>query len=169
MLLSYLPSNALTRLPAVVEPTPKMDEQSGWDIPPFGQGHPGNSEILYKMLIDLKMEVAELSRMLKENMAGTAATGIGGVSAHTGYPHVSQALLSTKTAPIAVPQNNYLHEVEEVEEIPEAESPATLDEMERKYILRVLSKNGGNRKKSAADLKISERTLYRKLKEHRIE
>ncbi|MDO4789961.1 MAG: sigma-54 dependent transcriptional regulator [Porphyromonas sp.] len=169
MLLSYLPSNALTRLPAVVEHTPKMDEQNGWDIPPFGQGHPGNSEILYKMLIDLKMEVAELSRMLKENMTGTAASGIGNVSTHSGYPHVSQALLSTKSAPIAVPQSNYLHEVEEVEEISDAETPPTLDEMEREYILQVLSRNGGNRKKSAADLKISERTLYRKLKEHRIE
>lgn len=169
MLLSYLPSNALTRLPAVVEQHSKMEEQNGWDIPPFGQGHTGNSEILYKMLIDLKMEVAELSRMLKDSMAGAASSGISGMPSHSGYAHVSQALLPTKSPSMTVPQNSFLHEVEDVEEIPETETPPTLDEMEREYILQVLSRNGGNRKKSAADLKISERTLYRKLKEHRIE
>jgi DNA-binding NtrC family response regulator len=46
------------------------------------------------------------------------------------------------------------------------EIPATLDELERQHILRVLSETGGNRERAAAILGISARTLYRKLREY---
>jgi DNA-binding NtrC family response regulator len=44
--------------------------------------------------------------------------------------------------------------------------PATLDELERRHILRVLEDAGGNRERAAAILGISSRTLYRKLREY---
>jgi DNA-binding NtrC family response regulator len=44
--------------------------------------------------------------------------------------------------------------------------PATLDELERRHILRVLDETGGNRERAAAILGISARTLYRKLREY---
>lgn len=44
----------------------------------------------------------------------------------------------------------------------------SLEERERRAILRALELNGGNRKQAAADLHISERTLYRKIKEYNI-
>ncbi|HEX8710022.1 MAG TPA: sigma-54 dependent transcriptional regulator [Pyrinomonadaceae bacterium] len=44
--------------------------------------------------------------------------------------------------------------------------PATLEELERQHILRVLSEAGGNRERTAAILGISARTLYRKLREY---
>jgi DNA-binding NtrC family response regulator len=44
--------------------------------------------------------------------------------------------------------------------------PATLDELERQHILRVLEDAGGNRERAAAILGISARTLYRKLREY---
>jgi DNA-binding NtrC family response regulator len=44
--------------------------------------------------------------------------------------------------------------------------PATLDELERQHILRVLNETGGNRERAAAILGISARTLYRKLREY---
>ena len=43
-----------------------------------------------------------------------------------------------------------------------------LEDRERKAIIRALEQNRGNRKGAAADLHISERTLYRKLKEYNI-
>ena len=43
-----------------------------------------------------------------------------------------------------------------------------LEDRERRAILRALEHNQGNRKQAAADLHISERTLYRKLKEYNI-
>lgn len=45
-------------------------------------------------------------------------------------------------------------------------APATLDELERQHILRVLEETGGNRERAAAILGISARTLYRKLREY---
>ena len=47
--------------------------------------------------------------------------------------------------------------------------PATLEETERDTIRRALERNGGKRKDAARELKISERTLYRKIKEYGIE
>jgi DNA-binding NtrC family response regulator len=44
--------------------------------------------------------------------------------------------------------------------------PATLEELERQHILRVLEETGGNRERAAAVLGISARTLYRKLREY---
>ena len=45
-------------------------------------------------------------------------------------------------------------------------TPSTLEELERRHILRVLEETGGNRERAAALLGISSRTLYRKLREY---
>ncbi|MDQ3917349.1 MAG: sigma-54 dependent transcriptional regulator [Acidobacteriota bacterium] len=45
-------------------------------------------------------------------------------------------------------------------------APVTLDELERRHIIRVLEEAGGNRERAAAILGISARTLYRKLREY---
>ncbi|HST50564.1 MAG TPA: sigma-54 dependent transcriptional regulator [Pyrinomonadaceae bacterium] len=45
-------------------------------------------------------------------------------------------------------------------------APATLEQLERRHILRVLEDSGGNRERAAAILGISARTLYRKLREY---
>ena len=52
------------------------------------------------------------------------------------------------------------------EEILNSDRTLSLEEMEQEYIKMILKRNNGVRKKTADDLKISERTLYRKLKEH---
>lgn len=52
---------------------------------------------------------------------------------------------------------------------PAESEPATLEETERETIRRSLERNGGRRKATAAELNISERTLYRKIKEYGIE
>ena len=52
-------------------------------------------------------------------------------------------------------------------EVSDSQSPPmTLDELERRHIMRVLSEAGGNRERAAAILGISARTLYRKLREY---
>ena len=53
---------------------------------------------------------------------------------------------------------------------PESQSsPVTLEETERDTIRRALERNGGKRKEAARELNISERTLYRKIKDYGIE
>ena len=49
------------------------------------------------------------------------------------------------------------------------DEPLALDEVERQLVQRALERHGGRRKYAAADLKISERTLYRKIKEYGLE
>ena len=51
----------------------------------------------------------------------------------------------------------------------EPETPATLEETEREMIRRALERNQGRRKAAAAELQISERTLYRKIKDYGLE
>jgi transcriptional regulator with PAS, ATPase and Fis domain len=45
----------------------------------------------------------------------------------------------------------------------------TLEDTERETIKRSLERNGGKRRKAAEELQISERTLYRKIKEYGLE
>ncbi|HPH53288.1 MAG TPA: helix-turn-helix domain-containing protein, partial [Bacteroidales bacterium] len=62
-------------------------------------------------------------------------------------------------------------EVEEVENVaePEEEGPLTLDQITCKAIAEALQRNGNNREKAAAELGISARTIYRKIKEFNLE
>jgi len=48
----------------------------------------------------------------------------------------------------------------------EADSPLAMDEIEKEAIRRALKKYNGRRKEAAEELKISERTLYRKIKQY---
>ena len=49
------------------------------------------------------------------------------------------------------------------------EQPTTLEDTEKETIKKALLRNHGKRKKTAEELKISERTLYRKIKEYNLE
>ena len=58
----------------------------------------------------------------------------------------------------------YSNEPEYIEE-----QPTTLEDTEKETIKKALLRNHGKRKKTAEELKISERTLYRKIKEYNLE
>ena len=49
------------------------------------------------------------------------------------------------------------------------EETLSLDEVEKEIIRKALERHNGRRKNAAKDLKISERTLYRKIKEYDLE
>ena len=65
---------------------------------------------------------------------------------------------------ISVEKNNHIEDTEAV-----VEESLSLEEKEKEMIVKALEKNHGKRKLAAQDLGISERTLYRKLKEYDIE
>ena len=58
--------------------------------------------------------------------------------------------------------------IQEAEDVEEEES-LSLEDVEKEMIRKALEKHNGRRKNAAADLKISERTLYRKIKEYNLE
>jgi len=60
-------------------------------------------------------------------------------------------------------------EAQEYEELESIQQPLSLEDMERQMIKRTLEKHRGKRKAAAEELKISERTLYRKIKQYGLE
>jgi transcriptional regulator with PAS, ATPase and Fis domain len=104
-------------------------------------------EILYQVLFDMKNDVNELKKLVHEIMGGNVQIPV----ADDTYPH---------TRPIHTP----IQEVEPVEE-----ETLSLEEVEKEMICKALEKHNGKRKYAAVDLKISERTLYRKIKEYNLE
>lgn len=128
--------------------------------------HDYNSEreMLFGMIVRLQQQVDELNERLDKptHPAVVPFTDtVETVPAENASP-MTRSLVRFQPFASAVP--------EPVETIHAPESsPATLEETERETIRRSLERNGGRRKATAAELNISERTLYRKIKEYGIE
>lgn len=116
-------------------------------------------EILYKILFDLRNDVTELKKLVHSQRA------------ENDMAHPSMASASG-TAPITYyrPEVHYpvAEEKEEEFQTPEeyVEESLSLNSWERQMIVKALEKHRGRRKDAARDLNISERTLYRKIKEY---
>ena len=115
-------------------------------------GHGSNSSVA---LTHINSDVAELKRESKELVH------------YSGMKHGSlrEFGFDESEKPI-VPQ---VHEVEatQVDDVPAGPAPVkTLEDTERETIRLALERNYGRRKKTAEELNISERTLYRKIKEY---
>lgn len=116
-------------------------------------------ELLYKLLFDMRSEIGDLKRMVTELMHRT-----GGAPMER--PSDIKALLPSVKPHYEEPFEEGFAETEEVEEEPRQRTKA---DVQREEIVRALRRNNGRRKDAAADLFISERTLYRKIKELGIE
>ena len=134
-------------------------------------------EFIYQMLFDLRREVAELKRMVGEKhlpMVGrdtdSPTSSSRGLAIYQPQPALGRPMEKT--------DNSLIQDAEEVtdNDIAPKETDeenvvvdGSLEEMERKSIKSVLNKNNGNRRLAAKQLGISERTLYRKIKEYDLE
>jgi DNA-binding NtrC family response regulator len=144
-------------------------------------------DILYKFIFDLKKDVNEMKRMFLElvNNPGQVSTStlfhddpMHSTTSHRGDTSISNTLptvvnsapSSNAPTPILVQSGasgakagNDFDQHEEVDE------SLNIMEMEKDLIIKALKKHRNKRKDAALDLGISERTLYRKLKEYDIE
>lgn len=116
-------------------------------------------ELLYKLLFDMRAEIGDLKRMVAELMHRTGGQPME-------MPGEVKALLPSVKPHYEEPVEVGFAETEEVEEEPKMRTKA---DVQREEIVRALRRNNGRRKDAAADLFISERTLYRKIKELGIE
>ena len=125
-------------------------------------------EILYKLFFDMKKDVTELKKMFFEVLQNPNAIQnpalINELKEFKGH-EVMQPVLVQPTAQASQPviMNGDIHEHTEVEE------SLNIMDKEKELIIKALKKHRGKRKDAALDLGISERTLYRKLKEYNIE
>ncbi len=138
------------------------------DIPRMNADMATERELLYKVLFDMRSDINDLKRMLSELMQGAWM--------HREPSHDIKALLpSTTQGSVRVMESGSAYgsgvavdtESEDVTDEPPREK--TKADMQREQIVRALRRNNGRRREAAAELFMSERTLYRKIKELGIE
>lgn len=127
----------------------------------------------YKALFELKGEVAELKATVKSLIADRSHQIVAGQqpSAAVAYIPSTQSVVNVAQPPVSkiiTSMRNQDEEISEPEEYVE-EAPMSLDDVEKEMIKRALERHHGKRKNAAKDLNISERTLYRKIKEYGLE
>ena len=117
-------------------------------------------EILYKILYDMRNNVNDMRReigQLKkqiEDVQAKPATIIG-----------AQPATIPAVTTMAQPQMEDAEAEEYIEPTPVNEN-LNLNDLSRQMLEKALERNGGNRKKAAQELGISDRTLYRRLKQY---
>lgn len=131
-------------------------------------GFASEREILYKILFDMKKDMNDLKQLvydlMQNNPSKDSTTIDPGTSLvlHNLYENTPAATPPTVPAKIYTANNE-----QESEAI--IEESLSIEDKEKELILKALEKNRGKRKLAANDLGISERTLYRKLKEYNID
>jgi DNA-binding NtrC family response regulator len=120
-------------------------------------------ELLYKILFDMRSDINDLKRMLADLHSGYASYR---TSAPTHAERNEVRALLPHTPTIEPTIEEVYAEGEVVEDIPREMTKA---DMQREQIVKALRRNGGSRRAAAAELFMSERTLYRKIKELNIE
>lgn len=163
-------------------------------LPALTSGHAGSGgktfeserEILYQILFDLRRDVTELKRLVHTNLSGQQQTEPmttphstqlyqENASAHyqtTAYQPQADSAMPTINIPTpqgGVRANKIVDDpdIQDTEEY--LEESLSLNDMQRDTIRKALEKHHGKRKNAAKDLNISERTLYRKIKEYGLE
>lgn len=157
-------------------------------LAPITQGgshsYESEREILYKILYELRGNVTELrhemaglrkrldeaptSGMSQETLSAThplATLEHPDTAMRTAIPTINTPI-STVETPTSSPITSFVDA--DAEEINEVES-LNLNDLGRQLVEKALEKNHGNRKKAAMELGISDRTLYRRIKQYGLE
>lgn len=135
-------------------------------------------ELLFKMLFKMQNEIDELRKRLEENTNNTtkqhhiepAKAEVQVRRTHSLMPYPS----SYKDSPISndveysevIADEKDAHNPTNEPKVEKSAGTMTLEETERETIRRSLERNNGKRRRVAEELNISERTLYRKIKEY---
>ena len=166
VLKGYLPEMG-TQLPAIVN-----KETSGSDFS-------NEREILYKVLFDMKSDLNDLKKLTLELMENDNYKDVQEKNEHliqkiykdqnlSNSKHESQILSlsesnqKNETIEIVKPNENY----DFIEDVDEEEETLSLHDKEIELIKKSLDRHKGKRKLAADELGISERTLYRKIKQY---
>lgn len=152
-----------------------------FDVKESGQRTFANErEILYQVLFDMKKDIMDLKQIVATILSASGdkiKSAFAAESVSANPPLVSQDPASLNfpfkyddiVPEVSSSENDPKHE-EEIQEATEYEERAlSLEDVEKDMIVKALERHNGKRKPAANDLKISERTLYRKIKEYKLE
>ena len=171
----YLPKDEADNLPALFN-------GAGRDQKSFNN----EREILYQVLFDMKKDVNDLKKLVHEIMSVNQSEGTTSSDVHYSSTFIARPdnLIPSQKGDTEFLKDLSLRETKQFEAVDDVESfqdaelyqendlpikPMSLEDMERQMIKRTLEKYRGKRKLAADELEISERTLYRKIKEYGIE
>ena len=133
------------------------------------QSFANEREILYKLLFDMKNDMGDLKKLVLELMQkGYADDDFQENNARIinnlyNEEDVLQEHFPVKPLKMHREQENHIQDTEEF-----IEESLSLEDKEKELITKALDKHKGKRKNAATELGISERTLYRKIKEYNI-
>lgn len=158
VLHKYLPEDTAIKLPAIYN----QEDQKAFA---------SEREILYKILFDMKNDMNELKKIVLDLMQ----KGINHDDNHGDNARIIQKLYNTIDSKVTSPstgkkidlkhaETSHIQDTEEV-----YEESLSLASKEIELIKKALDKHTGKRKNAANELGISERTLYRKIKEYNLE
>jgi len=156
-ILSYLPKEGKSSVPMRLSQD-KSDDFSERDL-------------LYKVLFDMKKDMVELKKLV----LGIVNKGVSAATIDEHSPYINQLYReidqppsdfpSAPTLTIRQPQADDRDEMNITEDAEEIEESLSLVDKESDLIKKALKKHKGKRKLAARELGISERTLYRKIKD----
>ncbi len=154
-LRSYIPDYQSVKLPAIIQ----RENQKSFS---------SEREILYKILFDMKNDMNDLKKLVVDVLQkGVDQVDVSESNAqliHKLYQSIDSTVVKEPVKPIKVQPDR--SEIQDTEEI--VEESLSLMDKEIELIRKALDKHHGKRKYAADELGISERTLYRKIKEHDI-
>jgi len=127
-------------------------------------------EILYKVLFDMRKDMTDLKQVVQSILTGNLA------NTQNTTQEVQPIIVSGKDLPVKysdapsaiLPFGSDIQDAEAQEE-EDDNGNMSLEEVEKEMIKKALERHNGKRKNAAKDLKISERTLYRKIKEYNLD
>lgn len=160
----FLPKRGNDLLPVLASQTREAEQRS----------FSSEREIMYQVLFDMKKDINDLKlvvRNLIENASDTRHDDKQTISETVVLPQDNTRV----NLPIRLDDSNDItniskNEPSDFQEETEIEaSNLSLEEVEKEMIIKVLEKHSGKRKKAAQELGISERTLYRKIKDYKID
>ncbi len=159
ILSKYLPDYQAIKLPAIYK---SQEEQRSFN---------NEREILYKILFDMRNDVNDLKKLvlelmqkspqnaeLRENNEHIINKLYQSVGDQEGQLEETHRALDAEGS-----DDTQIHDTKEI-----LEESLSLEDKEIELIKKALEKHKGKRKHAADELGISERTLYRKIKEHNI-
>ena len=131
-------------------------------------------EILYQILFDMRKDITDLKALVNNIMSGNVDVIAYKDNVHqtpivAHSPDVEDVIEFTPdiSRRIKTPKISDIPQIEDTEEY--VEESLAIPDAEKDIIIKALTRHRGKRKYAAQDLKISERTLYRKIKEYDLE
>jgi transcriptional regulator with PAS, ATPase and Fis domain len=166
-ILKYLPSDS-SYLPALYKHT-QEDEKSGMS----------ERELLYKVLFDMRQDVNELKKLVHGLLNDEISDAKLSEQSKEFFSNTTPSPESEKV-PAKIPSSPFIldssrnapYDYDNIEDIthePERDESLSIEAKEKELIIKALRKNNNKRKYAAKDLGISERTLYRKIKQYEID